>query len=290
VLDRNNNPFKKATASRLFLRPDNFVVKYTMKKLIDSPTPILFVQYPVGAGGWFLTSLLYTAYHPLEILKHNSNGSGHDNNKIMSLNNFEMSKLEDAFQSILYQTESNMSCDDKIEYIRNTLINNPHKEEEVIHTIPVHCQDINVFLQAFPNSKAIQITIKNEHISLCTFNFIHKVLRENLTYFEKVCNDYGKKFEVEKSYLENINLTALENLKWINKLIDKSNIKEEIVEQFDSRVLTIEYDQYIKYADAGHLISYIGNFLQAKWSPLTKHKLVDELELYRTIQPTYPQT
>lgn len=260
-----------------------------MKKLIDSPTPILFVQYPVGAGGWFLTSLLYTAFNPTETLKHNSNGSGHANTKITSLNNFAVISLEDAYQSILYQTESTMLRDDKIQYIRNTLINNPHKEENIIHTISIHCQDINVFLEAFPNSKAIQIEIKDKQIPLCAFNFIHKVLKTNLIYFEKVCNDYGKDFEIEKQYLKNVDLTALDNLKWINKLIDKSNIKEEVIEKFDSRVLSVEYDQYIKHADAGHLITCIDNFLQAGWSPLTKNKLVDELELYRTIQPTYPQ-
>ena len=259
-----------------------------MKKLIDSSTPILFVQYPVGAGGWFLTSLLYNAFNPAEPLKHNSNGSGHGNIKIASLNNFAVISLEDEYQSILYQTESNMSRDDKIEYIRNTLINNPY--EEIIHTISIHCQDINVFLEAFPNSKAIQLEIKDKQISLCAFNFIHKVLRGNLIYFEKICKDYGKNFEVEKRYLENVDLSALGNLKWINNLIELSNIKEEVIEQFDSRVLTIEYDQYIKYADATHLISYIKNFLQAEWSSLTTNKLVDELELYRTIQPKYPQT
>lgn len=260
-----------------------------MKKLIDSSTPILFVQYPVGAGGWFLTSLLYTAYHPLETIKHNSQGSGHANTKITSINNFSMISLEETYQSILYQT-STMTYDEKIEYIRNTLINNPHKEEEIIHTISIHCQDINVFLETFPNSKAIQIEIKDEQISLCAFNLIHKVLKTNLIYFEKVCNDYGKDFEIEKQYLENVNLTALDNLKWINKLIDKSNIKEEVIENFDNRVLTIEYDQYIKHADAGHLIACIDNFLQANWSTQIKNKLVNELELYRTIQPTYPQT
>jgi hypothetical protein len=260
-----------------------------MKKLIDSSTPIVFVQYPVGAGGWFLTSLLYTAFNPEESLKHNSNGSGHANTKITSLNNFAMISLEDTYQSILYQTESNMSHADKIEYIRNTLINNPHKEENIIHTISIHCQDINVFLEAFPNSKAIQIEIKNNQISLCAFNFIYKVLRGNLIYFEKICNDYGKDFEIEKQHLKNVDLLALDNLKWINKLIDKSNIKEKVLEKFDSRVLTIEYDQYIKYADADHLISCIGDFLQAEWISLTKNKLVDELELYRTIQPKYPQ-
>jgi len=261
-----------------------------MKKLVDSSTPILFVQYPVGAGGWFLTSLLYTAFNPEEPLKHNSNGSGHANTKITSLNNFAMISLEDVYQSILYQTESTMSRNDKIQHIRNTLINNPHKEEEIIHTISIHCQDINIFLEAFPNSKAIQLEITNEQISLCGFNFIHKVLRGNLIYFEKICKDYGKDFAVEKLYLENIDLTALDNLKWINKLIDKSNIKEEVIENFDNRVLTIEYDQYIKHADAGHLIDCINNFLQADWNSAIKNKLVDELELYRTIQPPYPQS
>lgn len=261
-----------------------------MKKLIDSATPILFVQYPVGAGGWFLTSLLYTAYHPLETLKHDSNGSGHANTKITSLNNFAMISLEDTYQSILYQNESTMSRDDKIQYIRNTLISNLPCEDYCVHTISIHCQDINIFLEAFPNSKAIQIEIKDEQISICTFNFIHKILKTDLIYFEKVCNDCDKDFEIEKQYLKNIDLTALDNLKWINKLIDKSNIKEEVIEKFDSRVLSVEYDQYIKHADAGHLIACIDNFLQAEWSQLTKNKLVDELELYRTIQPTYPQT
>jgi hypothetical protein len=110
-----------------------------------------------------------------------------------------------------------------------------------------------------------------------------------LTYFEKVCKDYGKNFKVEKTYLENINLAALDNLNWIHKLIDMSNIKNEILSKFDNRVLEIDYDQYIKYADANHLISYIENFLQAPWSIEIKNRLVDELELYRTIQPAYPQ-
>jgi hypothetical protein len=260
-----------------------------MKKLIDSLTPILFVQYPVGAGGWFLTSLLYTAFHPDVPLKHNALGSGHANTVITSINNFSMISLEDTYRSILYQTESNMSRNDKIEYIRNTLINNPQNEETIIHTISIHCQDINIFLEAFPNSKAIQIIIKDEQIPQCTFNFVHKVLKGNLTYFEKVCKDYGKNFKVEKTYLENINLAALDNLNWIHKLIDMSNIKNEILSKFDNRVLEIDYDQYIKYADANHLISYIENFLQAPWSIEIKNRLVDELELYRTIQPAYPQ-
>jgi|694.fasta_scaffold14953_12 hypothetical protein len=260
-----------------------------MKKLIDSPTPILFVQYPVGAGGWFLTSLLYTAFNPVEPLKHNALGSGHANTKITSINNFSIISLEDAYRPILYQTESNMSRDDKIEYIRNTLINNPYKEETTIHTISIHCQDINIFLEAFPNSKAIQIVIKDEQIPQCAFNFIHKVLKGNLIYFEKVCKDYDKNFEIEKTYLDNIGLANLDNLNWIHKLIDMSNIKNEILEKFDSRVLTIDYDQYINHADAKHLISYIENFLQAQWGTQIKNKLVDELELYRTIQPAYPQ-
>lgn len=260
-----------------------------MKKLIDSPTPILFVQYPVGAGGWFLTSLLYTAYHPLETIKHDLVGSGHANTQIASINNFRVLALEDAYQSILYQTDSSMSRNDKIDYIRNTLVNNPHNEEEIIHTISIHCQDINLFLEAFPNSKAIQILINDNHIPICSWNFIHKVLKGNLIYFEKVCKDYSKNFEIEKTYLENIDLTSLDNLRWVNSLIELSNIKSEILEKFDSRVLTIEYDQYVKYAAANHLISCIADFLQAEWNIKTINQLVDELELYRTIQPTYPQ-
>lgn len=261
-----------------------------MTQLFNSSTPILFVQYPVGAGGWFLTSLLYTAFNPTESIKHNARGSGHANTKITSLNNFCTISLDDTYQSILYQTKLTMSRSDKIEYIRNTLINNPYKEETIIHTISIHCQDINIFLEAFPNSKVIQIEITDEHIPLCTFNFIHKVLKENLIYFKKICNDYCKNFEIEKTYLENINLTALANLKWISSLIELSNIKSEILEKFESQVLTIEYDQYIKYANANHLIDVIENFLQATWSMQIKQQLVDELELYRIIQPTMPTT
>jgi len=137
-----------------------------MKKLIDSPTPIVFVQYPVGAGGWFLASLLYTAYHTSEAIKHNAVGSGHNNTQIETINNFRMIALEDAYQSILYQTASTMSHTDKIEHIRNTLVNNPYKEEELIHPISIHCQDINIFLEAFPNSKAIQIVIKRTNSTM----------------------------------------------------------------------------------------------------------------------------
>lgn len=260
-----------------------------MKKLIDSPTPIVFVQYPVGAGGWFLASLLYAAHYSTVTIKHDAVGSGHANTQIQTINNFRMIALEDAYKSILYQTASTMSRSDKIEHIRNTLVNNLYKEEEIIHPISIHCQDINIFLEAFPNSKAIQISIKNEQIPLCAFNFIHKVLKRDLIYFEKICKDYCKDFEVEKTYLQNIDLTALDNLRWLHDLIEVSNIKSKILEEFDSRVLTIDYDQYMIHADADDLISCIEEFFEVKWNTLVKNKLVDELELYRIIQPVYPQ-
>jgi hypothetical protein len=257
-----------------------------VKKLIDSTTPIVFVQYPVGAGGWFLTALLYSAFNPSETIKHNLWGSGHANTKIMSLNNFYAISLTETYQSILYQTTTTTSLE-QIEYVRNTLLMDSHCEEHSVQPISIHCQDINIFLQAFPNSKVIQIAIEDRHVPMCAFKFIHKVLQMNLVYFEKICGDYSKDFQEEKRHLEQVDLKSLA---WINQLIAQSNIKTPVLDEFDTRVLTIDYDQYMLEADAYDLLDYIGKFLQADWADSVKYQLADELALYRTMQPPYPHS
>ena len=57
-----------------------------MKYLKDAP--IVFVHYPIGAGGWFLASLIYFAYDQSESFEFDNKGSGHSNRAIQYINNF----------------------------------------------------------------------------------------------------------------------------------------------------------------------------------------------------------
>ena len=57
-----------------------------MKTLTE--LPIIFVSYPLGAGGWFLSSLIQKWYDPLLELVIDKKGSGHANTFIYHINNF----------------------------------------------------------------------------------------------------------------------------------------------------------------------------------------------------------
>ena len=61
-------------------------VNTSMKYLKDAP--IVFVHYPIGAGGWFLASLIYFAYDQSESFEFDNRGSGHSNRAIQYINNF----------------------------------------------------------------------------------------------------------------------------------------------------------------------------------------------------------
>lgn len=261
-----------------------------MQTMIE--TNIIFVTYPIGAGGWFLASLLNSTYtNTLEHIKQNARGSGHANMELSRLNNWYTLVQDNIIQDILYQTNTDtMSEQDRIEYLRKSLVASPEYGNEITHVISLHCQNLNLFLKAFPNSKSIIIDIVEEDLDKCVFNFIYKVLPLNLKYFETVCNTHNRDFKKYSPFLQNINLESLENLKWISTDIKKTIPFVTIEDEFQDRITHINYQDYINVADPMELVLYLNNFLKTNWSSDVIDSLVDEIVLYRLKQPLYPTT
>ena len=261
--------------------------KYKMKLLID--TPLIFVSYPIGSGGWFLSSLLYSAYNSLTI-KHNTQGSGHSNKDITFLNNwYTYMVTNEIAQDILYQKNyDTLSYNDRVRYVANNFKSAPGVDPANVQVVSIHCQDTNILLDAFPKSKAIIIEITEDNIQKCVFNFIYKVLALNPIYFKKVCEDYGKDYDVLTKYLGYVNLESLEKLSWVSDLINMTNHKVDIKDEFEDRVFRISYDDYMNNADPSDLILAFNEFLQTNWSSHTLDHLQTELVMYRLSQPPLP--
>ena len=259
-----------------------------MRSMVNSP--IIFVTYPIGAGGWFLASLLNSAYtDTVDSIKHDTRGSGHDNTEISKLNNWYTSVQDNTIQDILYQKNiSILSTDQRIEYLRKTLIASPQYNNIMTHVISLHCQDANLFLTAFPNSKAIIINITNDDIAICTFNFIYKVLQINLKYFETFCKMHGRDYAAYVNLLQSIDLSSLKKLQWIAKDIEMTTLSVPIDDLYNSRVLYLDYQDYIYNADPLELLQQLNDFLRTDWSAKTMDRLADEIVLYRLRQPLYP--
>ena len=261
--------------------------KYRMELLNN--TPLIFVSYPIGSGGWFLSSLLYSAYNSSAI-KRNKRGSGHTNTDITFLNNwYTYMVTNETAQNILYQKNyDTFPYDDRVKYVANNFKSAPGVNLADIQVVSIHCQDTNILLEAFPTSKAIIIEITEDNLQKCMFNFIYKVLALNPIYFKKVCEDYGKDYNVLTKYLRYVNLESLEKLSWVSNLINMTNHKVDIKDEFEDRVFRISYDDYMHNADPTDLMLSFDEFLQTNWSADTLDHLQTELVVYRLSQPLLP--
>lgn len=253
-------------------------------------TPIIFVTYPIGAGGWFLASLLSSTYtNSINFLKQNAQGSGHENTEIAKLNNWYTLVTDNVIQDILYQKNiNNFLPEQRIDYLRNSLVASPNYNNKNVHVISLHCQDINLFLKAFSNSKAIIINITTDDVDRCFFNFVYKVLSLNLTYFQTLCDRHNQDYFKYVKFLQDINLESLEKLKWIVNDIKLTIPCVSIEPLLNSRVLNINYQEYVESADPLDLILKIDKFLNTNWPENIINSLVDHLVLYRLKQPIYP--
>ena len=130
-----------------------------MTKLQD--VPCVFVHYPTGAGGWFFSSLLYYCFDNSEPLLFDQVGSGHANRSISYTTNFYKDFLqEDQGLDIIYDRNyENFSHEERIKYIRSKLLVAPDSDIST-HVISIHCKNINVFLEALPLLKVVQINIE----------------------------------------------------------------------------------------------------------------------------------
>ena len=181
--------------------------------------PVVFVHYPTGAGGWFLSSLLHYSFDQTEPFTFDQVGSGHSNRSIQYINNFYKDFLQtDKGKDIIYEKNyDTFSKEQRVAYIKELLQVAPDANKNIPQVISIHCQNINLFLEALPHAKCVQITISDEDLLKCTFNYLFKILAITPFNFETFCAERGiinDQFELAKEKIKNLDPMEQARIKW----------------------------------------------------------------------------
>ena len=244
----------------------------------------IFVQYPWGAGGWFLSSLLHYAMYPREPLKFNALGSGHSNDNADRTNNFH--------KEILYTPEFNLiindvgfdqfSYDDRIKFLQNSI-----KGFQERHVFAFHAKNINIFLDAFPNSKCIQININDNEVKHCLANFLYKLINDTNS-IDSLATYYNQNVEIAKLNLQNLidSKEALDYFDWAIPTIESTRNQAEIESKYDDRILELMFNDYMK-SNIEHLLRALLDFAEVSYDTMLFNTLVNDVTTYRVGQPIF---
>ena len=258
-----------------------------MKRMHDSKT--IFVQYPVGAGGWFLTSLIYHRYDQYDSFEFDQQGSGHGNRAIQYINNFYKDFLRsEKGEHILEDTGyEQFSKDQRIEHMRESLLVSPQANNNAPQVVSLHCKNIDIFLEAFPNSKCIQINIDQQDLITCTFNYLFKILSVTPINFETFCAErgiIGDDFKVAQEKIKNLTRENMDYFKWVTPFIEKtakSKLNDPI---YDNRIFEIDYKDYM--TDSPHaILTAMFDFLDSPIESQLLDTLAGYMLTYRSLQP-----
>lgn len=251
---------------------------------------IIFIQYPTGAGGWFLASLLHYAVDQSTPFKFDRYGSGHANQSIRLANNWYDDIVASPIgMAIIHNDEfDKYSKEERIEYLKTNLTATPHSTLGTPHVIALHCIDINLFLEAFPNSKCIQININQDDLLKCTGLFLKKKLA-----FQQFSN-FADHFNVARSQhlalfnkLQHIQMYEdLYSFDWAVPYIQSllKNVANDA--NFSDRFFEIMFTDLMT-ADANQFMQSILQFLDLNVSPEVYNNLIEYLETYRNQQPLF---
>ena len=254
-----------------------------MKTLTE--LPIIFVSYPLGAGGWFLSSIIQKWYNPSLELIIDKKGSGHANKFIYHINNFYKDYIHsDIGVSIIDDlNHDRYTKNQRIEYLKNSVkINNSNNYTIVIS---LHCADLGIFLESFPDARFICINIKPEEIPKCRFNVLYKALSARPELFKGMITTHNKDLDECMFKLKTLNKENLEYFSWI----DTEIIKFMPREFYDSKnVLNIAYSEYI-YGSEIVFLDRIAEFLNVDIDQTQFDDTVSSLITYRFSQPPMPQ-
>jgi hypothetical protein len=254
--------------------------------------PVVFVHYPTGAGGWFLSSLLHYSFDQIEPFTFDQVGSGHSNRSIQYINNFYKDFLQTTKgKDIIYETNYDaFSKEDRIAYIKESLMVAPDANKNIPQVISIHCQNINLFLEALPHAKCVQITISDKDLLKCTFNYLFKILAITPFNFETFCAERGiinDQFEIAKEKIKNLNAENLKWFEWAVPFIEGTNKSVENNIQFKDRILELPYTKYMNY-DHDLVLEEIIEFANPDCSLELFQDLSGYLLSYRVTQPRFP--
>jgi hypothetical protein len=257
-----------------------------MHKLKD--LPIIFVHYPAGAGGWFLASLLYNASDPVHAFVFDKLGSSYVNKQIRAINNFYtvFTKSEKGMQIIRDTDYDAFPHEDRIAYLRDTLTSvTGAPPAHIPHVIALSCCNINVFMEAFPQAKCIQINIDKDDVIVCTANFLRwgPKTREK---FDQFCNSNG----VESTdALWGKYITIADNpheFVWATSHIESTAKKIPNNPKLDDRFFEIMYKEFM-FDDLDNVLGSIVKFMGFSTNNLMYDEMCNNMLIYRGQQLSY---
>jgi hypothetical protein len=254
-----------------------------VKKLHE--LPIIFVNYTIGSGGWFLSSLIQKWINPSLDLIIDQKGSGHANTFIYHINNFYKDYMHsDIGLSVVNNSNlDEYSQEQRVNYLKNSIkINNPNNDAIVIS---LHCVDLDIFIKAFPEAKFICINITPEEIRRCRFNVLYKAVSARPELFDGMVAAHNKNLDECMSKLKTLNKENLEFFSWV----DAEVIKFMPYRSYNSNnVINVDYDSYLNGDDIVFL-DKIAEFLDLDIDQAQFDDAVASLITYRFSQPPLPQ-
>jgi hypothetical protein len=255
-----------------------------MQKLTE--LPLVFVNYPSGAGGWFLASMLQQCVNPKLELVVDHLGSGHANTYIYHINMFYRDKLlSEIGKSIIDNANYHeFSKDQRILHLQDSVGINNFTDRYLM--ISLHCANLDIFQAAFPQAKFININIDDHNIETCRYNTLYKALKVRPELFEGMVDTYKKDYNECLARVQDLNRENLEWFNWIDHEIKKFNPNNRY--ENSEHVLNVSYDEYMSTIDELFL-SKLLNFLNLDIDDELFDKTIGNLVLYRISQPKLPQ-
>jgi len=256
-----------------------------MTKLTE--VPVVFIHYPTGAGGWFLSAIIHYSFDQSVPFRFDQVGSGHANDHVRYINNFYTDvTLTKEYELIMSDSKyDEFSWDDRIKFLQDNIVAN---RTDITHTISLHCKNINVFLEAFPNSKCIQITIEDDDWLVCAGNFLYKRLMTK-TLFNVFCEKNGVT-DIETAYQKFLKIKdSRENLEyfaWATAYVESTAKSLPNFTQFDNRIMEITFKEYM-FDELDNVLTAMLNFAEVKYDRHLYDELYGYVLRYRLEQPKF---
>lgn len=249
-----------------------------MKTLTE--LPIIFVNYPLGAGGWFLSSMIQKGLTPSVNLQVDRNGSGHANTYVYHINNFYHDNLlSDIGKAIIADTDyDKWSREDRLVHLHNSVKINANSVPGIV--ISLHCVNLDLFIDAFPNAKFVCIDIEPHHVRKCRFNVLHKALKEKPELLKGLAVEYNKPYNECLEKINNLS-TNLDYFDWVDNEVKKFSPKKKYSL---NNILHVQYEEYLT-GEEDTFLEKLFNFFNIA----VTEEIVDSLALYRFSQPQVPQ-
>jgi hypothetical protein len=253
--------------------------------------PLIFVQYPSGAGGWFLTALLHYSFDQSAGFHFDELGSGHANQHIRLTNNwYDEVVMSPMGMAIIHNDEhEKYTREQRIDFLRTSVVASKDANFEIPQFVCLHCVDIGIFLEAFPNSKCIQINITEDDLLACTVLFLRK--RFDLEKFTMFCDQFPEytdnpEIGFKKLQAQSYTKEELEYFRWATPYVLSLAKAVDNNPQHDDRLFEIMFADYAT-DEVSSVISALLHFVDCKPTQAVFDALNLYLLKYRFQQPLF---